>query len=273
MTVASLRTVDLDPRVWQALSARAADPGAAVSAIAEDGWSDGARAAFDLYAPLAVAPGTPLVVGQVGQSLDGRVATIAGDARDISCREGIDHLHRLRALVDAVIVGVGTVHNDDPRLSVRHVDGVDPARVVIDGRGRVPAGARIFRPDGARRIVIQSGDTPRPDGVEVVRLTSRGGDLDPRDILAALRERGLCRILVEGGAATLSHFIGAGLIDRLHVSIAPLIIGAGPSGLALPPVVTLREAIRPETRAYQLGTDILYDCNLRRRAEFAAAAE
>lgn len=271
MSNAPLSTLALTPPVWRAIRARADRH--LPAGIPDEPWSEAEKAAFELYAPVAVPPGTRLVVGQVGQSLDGRVATIAGDARDISCHEGIAHLHRLRALVDAVIVGVGTVLNDDPRLSVRHADGSDPARVVIDCNGRVPADSRIFRDDGSPRIVVQTSDIPRPAGIEVIRLQSVGGEVEPAAIVQALVERGLTRILIEGGAQTLSHFIAGGLVDRLHVSIAPLIIGAGPSGLALPPVVTLREALRPAMRAYRLGIDTLHDCDLRARAEFSAAAE
>lgn len=217
-----------------------------------------------LYGPIASCR-TSFVLAQVGQSLDGRVATPAGDARDISGPEGIAHLHRCRALVDAVIVGVGTVRADNPRLSVRAVPGPDPVRVVIDCRGDLTGEELLFSDGGAPVIIIQNMEAPRSKlgDAEIIRLPEGRAGLDPGKVLEALGQRGLSRVLVEGGARTISRFITAGLVDRLHVSIAPLIIGSGPSGITLPPVERLSSAFRPVTSVYMLGGDILFDCWLK----------
>lgn len=217
-----------------------------------------------LYGPVASSR-TAFVLAQVGQSLDGRVATPAGDARDISCPEGIAHLHRCRALVDAVIVGVGTIRADNPRLSVRAVPGPSPVRVVIDHRAELTGEEFLMNDGGAPVIVIQGADAPRTRlrNAEIVRLPGGKAGIDPRHILDALEQRGLGRVLVEGGARTISRFVSAGLVDRLHVSIAPLIIGSGPSGISLPPVELLSSAYRPITTIYMLGSDILFDCCLK----------
>lgn len=221
------------------------------------------RAAWDLYSPVAGATARPgFVLGQVGQSLDGRIATPSGDATDVSGRDGLAHLHRCRALVDAVVVGVRTALADDPQLTVRLVPGAHPARVVLDARGRLPNTARVLRADGARRLIVQACGKARPPGVEVVELSATGGWIAPADIRAALAERGLTRLLVEGGGITLAGFLDAGLLDRLHVAVAPIIIGAGPSGLSTAPVARLADALRPETRVYGLGTDVVFDCDL-----------
>jgi diaminohydroxyphosphoribosylaminopyrimidine deaminase/5-amino-6-(5-phosphoribosylamino)uracil reductase len=216
-----------------------------------------------LYAPL-IAPldGSNFVFGQVGQSLDGRVATRAGDAKAISGPAGIQHLHRLRALTDAVIVGVGTVLHDDPRLTVRDCAGVSPARVIVDPQGRAPDEARVFTEDGARRLVIQCTDTPRPRGIEIIRISAQDGRVDPFEIIAALAAAGLPRIMVEGGANTLSHFLLAGALNRLLITVSPLIIGDGPAGLAFPGVPNLCDCLRPETHFYDLGGDLVIDCAL-----------
>ena len=95
-----------------------------------------------------------IVVGQIGQSLDGRIATPAGHSHYVNGDDGLAHLHRLRALVDAVVVGIGTVLADDPQLTVRRVNGPHPARVVIDPNGKLPRTARVLADDGVRRIVI-----------------------------------------------------------------------------------------------------------------------
>lgn len=210
--------------------------------------------------------GQPCVVAQLGQSLDGRIATPTGESRWINGEEAIVHVHRIRAHVDAVVVGVGTAIADDPMLTVRHVRGRNPARVVIDPRGRLPPTARLLTDDGSRRIVIRTADGTMPDGpdgVEVITMADHGLTLPPSAIVQLLFERGLRRILVEGGAWTVSQFINANAVDRLHVMVAPMLIGSGKAGLALRPIAKLTEARRPETRVFPLpGGDVLFDCKL-----------
>lgn len=227
-------------------------------------WSAAEAAAWRLHAPLARRSGRRMVFAQIGQSLDGRVATASGDARDVSGPDGLAHLHRLRALADAVVIGVRTALHDAPRLTVRLVRGPNPARVVIDPQGRLPDDAPVLAEDGARRLVIQSVDRPRPAGVEVLRIPATGGWIAPADIAAGLEAAGLRHLLIEGGGITIRGFLEAGLLDRLHVAVAPLIIGAGPAGLTTAPVARLSEALRPETHVYALGPEVLFDCVLTR---------
>lgn len=222
-------------------------------------------AAHALYSPIAGAR-EQFVLAQVGQSLDGRVATPAGDARDISGPDGLAHLHRCRALVDAVIVGVGTVRADDPKLSVRMVKGPAPVRVVVDCHAVLEGGESLFHDGGTKVIVFRSANAKGRalPGAEVIDLQPKARGLDPQDILDALARRNLLRVLVEGGARTIARFIDAGLVDRLHVAISPIIIGSGPSGIMLSPIERLAGAHRPVTEVYNLGSDILFDCRLER---------
>ena len=222
-------------------------------------WSAGEREALALYGPLAAATQRPQVFAQIGQSLDGRVATASGDAKDISGADGLAHLHRLRALADAVVIGVKTALHDDPQLTVRLAKGESPARVVIDPDGRMPNDAGLLRDASARRIVIQSCDMARPAGVEVIRLP-RDGWISAQDISDAMAGLGFRKVLVEGGGITIAQFLEAGLLDRLHVSIAPLLIGSGPPGLSTAPITSLAQAMRPETQTYNLGSDVVFDC-------------
>lgn len=212
----------------------------------------------------SASPDRPYVVAQLGQSLDGRVATPTGESQWINREAALDHLHRLRASVDAVVVGIGTVLADDPRLNVRRVPGSHPARVIIDPRGRLPAGTQCLADDGARRIVIRACEERGPAGVEVIRLAAGTGEIDPKAIVAALFDCGFKRLLIEGGARTVSRFIDADAVDRLHVLVSPMIIGSGQSGIALRPIDRLSEARRPRTRVHQLEDgDVLFDCDLR----------
>ena len=179
---------------------------------------------------------------------------------------GLAHLHRLRALVDAVVIGVGTAIADDPQLTVRRVEGPSPARVVIDPNGRLPAsGARCWRPTVSAGSWSPARRARRdlPAGVEIVPLAAEGGRIAPAAILAALAERGFRRILIEGGAETVSRFLAAGCLDRLHVVVAPIILGSGRSSLTLPPIERVDEAMRAPMRARTCSaSDVLLDCDL-----------
>lgn len=205
-----------------------------------------------------------VVVGQCGQSIDARIATASGHSHYINGEPGLIHLHRLRALVDAVVIGVGTAIADDPQLTVRRVDGPNPARVVIDPNGRLPSSARLLAADGTPRLVVSAVEAPAalPAEVEVVRLPAREGQLAPAAIVAALAARGFRRMLIEGGADTVSRFVAARCLDRLHVLVAPIILGAGRSSLTLPPIERLDEATRAPMRVHNLGGDVLLDCDL-----------
>ena len=213
---------------------------------------------------LEAAVDKPFVIAQLGQSLDGRIATPSGASRWINGSAALDHLHRLRANVDAVVVGAGTVGEDDPLLTVRRVRGPHPARVVIDPNGRVNHTAKCFARDGTRCFIVRADVGVGPDGTEVVIVPREDGHMPPGAIVKALFALGLRKILIEGGAKTVSAFIDAGVVDRLHVLVAPVILGSGISGLSLAPIRGLDEARRPLTRVHVLdGGDVVFDCDLR----------
>ena len=245
---------DVPDAVWAAIRSAARDGDELSIAVAKP-WRD-------LFSPLCRPD---LVIGQLGQSLDGRIATPAGHSHYINGPKAIIHLHRLRALVDAVVVGVGTAIADDPMLTVRHVEGKNPARIVIDPTGRIPSHAKPLTPDGTRRCILTKANHQLDvaDDIEIVPVrVGADGRFDPVDLIAVLNGLGFRKILIEGGAATLSAFIGARCLDRLHLVVAPLIIGSGQIGLVLPPIEKLDAAIRPPTGIFQLGSDVLFDCAL-----------
>ncbi len=224
------------------------------------------EAAGPALAAIREAPaGRPFVVAQLGQSLDGRIATMSGESRWINRDAALDHVHRLRAAVDAVVIGVGTAVADDPLLNVRRVSGRNPARVIIDPGLRMPAASRCLNlEDGARCLLIRGCDTQAADGIEIIRIERADGLLPPRAIIDALYARGLKRMLIEGGATTVSTFIDAGVVDRLHVLVAPVILGSGKTGLSLTPIARLADACRPKTDVYVLADgDVLFDCHLK----------
>jgi riboflavin-specific deaminase-like protein len=217
----------------------------------------------------AADPTRPFVVAQLGQSLDGRIATLTGESRYINHAAALDHLHRLRASVDAVVVGAGTIAADDPLLTVRRVEGHSPARVAIDPTGRLGAEGQWLARDGVARYLVSTATTA-PGGAELIRPPVNDGAFAPSDIVAALFARGLRRLLIEGGARTISLFIDAGQIDRLHLLVAPVIIGSGKTGLDLAPITNLASALRPRVETHHLGDgEMLFDCDLRARSDAA----
>jgi diaminohydroxyphosphoribosylaminopyrimidine deaminase / 5-amino-6-(5-phosphoribosylamino)uracil reductase len=219
----------------------------------------------DVFGPLRRGTVDDLViVGQIGQSLDGRIATESGHSKYINGPAGLVHLHRLRALMDVVVVGIGTVIADNPQLTVRNVAGPHPARVVIDPKGRLGAGARVFADDGVRRVLItaEGARCAQASGVEVIALPAIDGQIAPSAILAALAGCGMRRMLIEGGANTISRFMNAGCLDRLHVIVAPIILGAGGPGLIVPPLERADQAPRMPVRVHKIDDDVLFDCDL-----------
>lgn len=232
--------------------------------------SDESEAVAPLLPLCSAAPGHPLVVGQLGQSLDGFIATEGGDSCYVTGEHGLNHLHRLRALSDALIVGAGTVARDDPRLTTRRVPGANPLRVVLDPAGRLAPSHRVWSDEApvlrlcAAAACADSGPVALADDVETVLLP--GARLDPAAVLAVLRQRGCATVLVEGGGRTVSEFLAAQLLDRLHLLVAPLLIGAGRPGIRLPPREPLGACLRPAVAVHALGADVLFDCDLRAAA-------
>jgi len=246
-----------------------------MDALAPDLWqrlllrSPGDAALCPLYGPLLAPPSAPdgcFVLGRLAQSLDGRIATGSGDSHWISGEADIRHTHRLRALFDAVVVGAGTVRADDPQLTTRQVSGPSPVRVVLDTERRLGARYRVFR--GAPTTLLLCADDrsteDRVGSAHVIGVRRGGEGLDIGAVLAALARRRLRRIYVEGGGVTVSRFLAAGALDRLHVTVAPLLIGSGIPAFTLPPPPKLCDSLRFAWAVHRLGDDLLLDIPLQR---------
>jgi riboflavin-specific deaminase-like protein len=221
---------------------------------------------FDLHLPLACCPpGRRLVIAHLGQSLDGRIAPAEGCSAGLTGPENYDHMHRLRALVDAVVVGAATVRADDPQLTVRRVPGRHPARVVIDTDARLDGDFRMLADGAAPVVYCRANDTapnPHLPGHVVQLAVRRGaGGLDLAELLDALAARGWSRVLVEGGGVTVSRFLAQGCLDRLQITVAPVLLGAGHLGIDLPEGLAQARR-RPPGKRYPQGCDVLFDLDV-----------
>jgi riboflavin-specific deaminase-like protein len=248
---------DLRPDVWlQVHSSGRWETSAEVTPDADE--------VMKIYLPLLLR--IELVIAQLGQSLDGRIATESGHSHYVTGRPDIRRLHRLRALVDAVVVGASTVAADNPRLTVREVEGPNPVRVILDPDGRLEPDRHVFSDGAARTLLVRRLDEdarPSP-GADVLMIPVSGTDgFDPREVLRRLHDAGHRRVLIEGGGITVSRFVQAGVVDRMHVTVAPLLIGSGRPALTLPAIQSLEHALRPRCRHFVLGEDMLFDLDLR----------
>ena len=207
------------------------------------------------------------MIGRLAQTLDGRIATAAGSSQWIGGPGDILHTHRLRALCHAVVVGAGTVRHDNPRLTTREVPGPDPLRVVLDTDRKLSADYGIFQGGPPTLLVCaaDAGGAEHHGQAEVLRLPrAPGGGLAIPPLLAALKARGASRIFVEGGGLTVSRFLAAGCLDRLHVTVAPVLLGSGIPAFTLPEVARIADGLRFTWRVHDIAPDILIDAALDR---------
>ena len=226
----------------------------------------------NLYLPMCSATeARPIAVGHLGQSLDGFIATPSGDSRFVTGNDNIVHVHRMRALCDAVIVGAGTVAADDPELTTRHVPGTNPLRVVFDPGRRLSPSFRVFSDKAAPTLYIcphsriDVGESHVGDGA-IAGIDHEHATDGAAQVLQLLRARGCARIFVEGGGVTVSAFLDADLLDRLQITIAPVIIGDGHPAIRVAPHARLKDCRRPSYRVFRMGGDVLFDCNLHEQA-------
>ena len=205
------------------------------------------------------------VSSHLAQTIDGRIATTSGHSRWISNYANRVHAHRLRALHDAVLVGADTVRFDDPELTVRHVTGNNPVRVVIEGRNPLAGDALgSLRGKGTTWLISPIDGVSRPEseelpeGVTRIRVeASPDAPVASERILQVLSERGIRNVFIEGGGRTVSNFLREDRVDSIHVHFAPLILGSGRSGFVLPEARTVDEAKRFQMTHYDLEGEVL----------------
>ena len=220
--------------------------------------------ASSLLGDVRAQPDRPYVVVKYAQSVDGRIATVDGDSRWISGEPERRVSHGMRAASDAVLVGVNTVIRDDPQLTVRLTPGASPARVVLDSTLRLPSTVRVLHSDAATRIITtersdrQRRDELRRSGVQVDVVPAGNGGVDLAAALAMLRASGTESLLVEGGAGVITSMLAAGVVDRLVVAIAPILIGSGVEAVGPLGVTRVSDGVELVNRSTHLvGEDVL----------------
>jgi diaminohydroxyphosphoribosylaminopyrimidine deaminase/5-amino-6-(5-phosphoribosylamino)uracil reductase len=230
-----------------------------------------------LIAPFAkhVTTGLPFVVLKSAMTLDGRTATVTGDSRWITGAESRAWVHQLRDRMDAVMVGIGTVLRDDPLLTTRLPEGGrDAARIVVDSRLRIPESSAILGVESAAPTIIAT--THAAPAEKIARLEARGAHVvvtaageegvDLRDLLRQLGSSGIQSILLEGGNILNASALKAGLIDRVMIFIAPLLLGSGeaPGVFAGPGAERLADALRiAAVQVRRFGDDTLIEGEVR----------
>ncbi|WP_371679528.1 bifunctional diaminohydroxyphosphoribosylaminopyrimidine deaminase/5-amino-6-(5-phosphoribosylamino)uracil reductase RibD [Streptomyces sp. NBC_01276] len=207
----------------------------------------------------SVRLGRPHVTWKYAATLDGRSAAADGTSRWITSAESRADVHRLRAECDAVLVGGGTLREDDPHLAVRGVVGAtQPLRIALDTHATVLPTARILDDAAPTLIVVgEDADTRHLPGVEVLRMPLRDGHIGVHDLLGRLYARGVRSLFLEGGPTLAGTFLRAGAVDRVIGYLAPALLGAGPAALAGAGVDTISDAVRLDlTEAVRVGPDL-----------------
>jgi diaminohydroxyphosphoribosylaminopyrimidine deaminase/5-amino-6-(5-phosphoribosylamino)uracil reductase len=217
--------------------------------------------------------GLPFITAKFAATLDGRIATRTGDSQWISGAASLRLAHRLRREHDGILVGIGTVLADNPRLTVRLVEGRDPLRIVIDSRLRIPVTARVLQEGAAHHTLIATTDRADPArvgelealGAEILVLQEggEGAGVSLIELFAALGRRRIASVLVEGGAGIITSLLSERMIDRMVIAIAPKIIGQGIEAIGDLGITSLADAITfSSVRTRRLGDDIIFDGRL-----------
>ena len=216
--------------------------------------------------------GLPLVTLKFAQTLDGRIATATGNSQWISSEKFQRLAHRLRAINDAVMVGIDTVLADDPQLTVRLVRGRNPTRVILDSRLRIPLDARVVSSQETVPTIIATTShadekklaSLREAGIEVLVIREdEEGKVDLRELLGALGKRGISSVLVEGGAGVITSLLRQNLVDKMVVAVAPKIMGKGIEAVGELNIREVSQTLKLSfKKVYRAGEDLIIEAGV-----------
>lgn len=195
-----------------------------------------------------------LVIAQIGQSIDGRIALNNGNSHYINNPKSIIYLHCLRSISDAIIVGSNTIKKDDPLLTTRKIKGTNPKRIIIDGSLSLNNKYKIFNDGNENIIFTKSNKNIRLNNSTIIRLKEKNFT---KNLISQIKKLKYKNILVEGGSKTISELINNKYIDILQFMIAPILIGSGINSLNLKEISNLNKAIRPKHNFNELENEII----------------
>ena len=195
-----------------------------------------------------------LVIAQIGQSIDGRIALNNGNSHYINNPKSIIYLHCLRSISDAIIVGSNTIKKDDPLLTTRKIKGTNPKRIIIDGSLSLNNKYKIFNDGNENIIFTKSNKNIRLNNSTIIRLKEKNFT---KNFITQIKKLKYKNILVEGGSKTISELINNKYIDILQFMIAPILIGSGINSLNLKEISNLNKAIRPKHNFNELDNEII----------------
>ena len=195
-----------------------------------------------------------LVIAQIGQSIDGRIALNNGNSHYINNPKSIIYLHCLRSISDAIIVGSNTIKKDDPLLTTRKIKGTNPKRIIIDGSLSLNNKYKIFNDGNENIIFTKSNKNIRLNNSIIIRLKEINFT---KNLITQIKKLKYKNILVEGGSKTISELINNKYIDILQFMIAPILIGSGINSLNLKEISNLNKAIRPKHNFNELENEII----------------
>jgi len=195
-----------------------------------------------------------LVIAQIGQSIDGRIALNNGNSHYINNPKSIIYLHCLRSISDAIIVGSNTIKKDDPLLTTRKIKGKNPKRIIIDGSLSLNNKYKIFNDGNENIIFTKSNKNIRLNNSTIIRLKEKNFT---KNFITQIKKLKYKNILVEGGSKTISELINNKYIDILQFMIAPILIGSGINSLNLKEISNLNKAIRPKHNFNELENEII----------------
>lgn len=193
-------------------------------------------------------------IGQIGQSLDAKIALNNGNSHYINEKESITYLHCLRSISDGVLVGVNTIIKDNPLLTTRKIKGQNPTRLIIDPSLKLTNKYKIFKDKNTNIVFTTSNKTKNLNNTTIVKLPKKDFTLG---VYKFLKKSSLRYILIEGGPTTLSHFIEQNLINYMQFIISPTLIGSGINSVKLKPITNLKKAIRRKSNFAKLGKEIV----------------
>ena len=193
-------------------------------------------------------------IGQIGQSLDGKIALNNGSSHFINEKESITYLHCLRSISDGVLVGVNTIIKDNPLLTTRKIKGPNPIRLIIDPTLKLTNKYKIFKDDNKNIIFTNSSKEKKFINTTIVKFPKKNFT---QNIYDYLEKTSLQTILIEGGPTTLSHFIELKLLNYMQFIISPTIIGSGIDSVRLKPISDLKNALRAKNTICKLGKEII----------------